>query len=96
MLCRPAGSSRKASKTDRKQLERDKDPKLLQKCIFVISTRFYDYVSDMKEEHEISHVVYADRENVPGMKAANAALKLHSICGSREGRVKARLDGTET
>jgi hypothetical protein len=89
-----------APKTDWKQLEREKDPKLLQKGIFVNSNRYFGYVSDIKEEYQLErnnyrHVVYADRENVPSTKRVDDTLKLHSVCGGREGRLTAQLDGTD-
>jgi hypothetical protein len=88
-------------KIDWKQREIDKDPRLLQKGIFVNSARFFGYVSDIKEEFEKEknahrHVVYADRANVSLMKAVDGTQKLHSVSGSAEGRQKAKVDGPPT
>jgi hypothetical protein len=100
----PLAMGKIVRKTDWETLEREKDPKLLQKGIFVTSDRLFGFVCDLEDEFKEKsnnhlHVVYADRENVPAMKAVDRTHKLHSVSGSTKPadvRLKLHADGTST
>jgi hypothetical protein len=72
--------------TSWEDLERTKDPLLIGKGNFVVSKRFFGFVTDDAEKakvlkREYLHIVYSNRVYVPTMSRIKDTLKLHSIHG---------------
>jgi hypothetical protein len=71
------------------ELERSRDPKILEKSTFTVTKRFFGYGTEDESEwarrsKEYLHVVYTDRTKIPDMPKIKGTITFHEAAGESD------------